>query len=250
MRFVGDCVACVAATTLAQARDAAEAVVLDIETLPSVTDPEVAVSKGAPQLFDNIPDNIVLDYLEGDEAAVNAAFADAAHVAKLTLEDPRIVINPMELRSCLAEYDAATDHFTMHTQSQGVFPLHNELAGCLGISPDQVTVRTGNVGGSFGMRIVSFPEQICALHAAKALGRPVKWTEDRTTSFLTDYHGRANRYSVELATDKKGLFKGLRVRGFGNLGGYLNPNGHRLTDQECLCQSQQHVPAALPERSR
>ena len=225
VRYVGEPLVCIAARTAMLARDAAELVDLDIEDLPVLIDPEEAFAPDAPQLFGNAPRNLVQDYFAGDDDAVDAAFAGAAHVARLRLEDPRIIINPMELRACLAEYDAARDHYTISTQSQGVFPFHVEVAGCLGVSPAQVTVLTGSVGGSFGMRIVTFPEQICALHAAKALGRPVKWLEDRTQSFLSDCHGRANRYDVALALDGEGRMLGLRVTGFANLGAYVNPNG-------------------------
>ena len=225
VRFVGEPLVCVAATTMLLARDAAEMVQVSIDDLPVVVDPEDAAAADAPRLFDDMPGNLVQDYLKGDEAAVDAALAGAAHVARLRLEDPRVVINPMELRSCLAKYDAAADHYTLTTQSQGVFPMRNEVARCLGVAPEQVTIRTGNVGGSFGMRIVSFPEQLCALHAAKKLGRPVRWLEERTTSFLTDYHGRANRYNVAMGIDAQGRMLALKVEGFGNLGAYVNPNG-------------------------
>lgn len=225
VRFVGEPVACVAALTAAQAKDASEQVFVDIEELPAVTDAELAIAPGASTLFDTVPNNIVADYFEGDAEEVAKAFSNAAFVARLRLEDPRVVINPLELRACLAEYDSSRDHFTITTQTQGVFPFHNEVAGCLGVSPEQVTAVTGSVGGSFGMRIVSFPEQICALFAARALGKPVKWLEERTQSFLTDYHGRANRYDAELALDAEGRMLGLKLEGFGNLGGYLNPNG-------------------------
>ncbi|WP_417209792.1 xanthine dehydrogenase family protein molybdopterin-binding subunit [Antarctobacter sp.] len=225
VRYVGDPVVCIAAQTAAQARDAAELVMLEIDDLAVVTDAEAAADPDAPQLFDEVPGNRVVEYFDGDAEAVDAGFSEAAKVARLRLEDPRIIINPMELRACLAEYDGARDHFTISTQTQGVFPFHNEAARCLGVSPDQVSVITGSVGGSFGMRIVTFPEQICALFAARALNRPVKWLEERTSSFLTDYHGRANRYDCALALDAEGRMLAMRIEGFANLGGYLNPNG-------------------------
>lgn len=225
VRFVGEPLVCIAAQSLWQARDAAELVTVDIEDLPVVIDAEASAAPDAPQLFDNVPGNLVQDYLAGDVEATEAAFARAAHVGRLVIEDPRIVINPMELRSCLAEYDPAAEHFTLTSQSQGVYPMRNEIARCLAVDPTRVTIHTGHVGGSFGMRIVSFPEQICALHAARELGRPVKWAEDRTPSFMTDYHGRANRFAVALAVDEAGHMLGLKVEGFANLGAYVNPNG-------------------------
>lgn len=225
VRHVGDPVAFVAATSIAAARDAAEAVGVDIEPLPAVVDVAEAMQPGAPALFDDIPGNTVLDYHHGDSAATAEAFARARYVARLALEDSRIVINPMELRSCLASYDPARDHWTLRTPSQGVYGMRAELAGILGSEPERVTVLTGHVGGSFGMRICAFPEPICALFAAKALGRPVKWTEERTASFGSDTHGRAQRYDASLALDGDGRILALRIEGFGDLGAYLTAYG-------------------------
>lgn len=222
VRYAGEPVAMVVAASVAAAKDAAEAVELDIDQLPAVTSPEAAVAPGAAQLFDDVPDNTVLDFHHGDSAATDAAFAAAAHVARLSLADSRVVINPMELRCCLAVHDADRAHWTLHTPCQGVFGLRNEIAEIMGLPAGALTVRTGHVGGSFGMRILAFPEQICALHAAKALGRPVKWTEERTPSFLSDNHGRATGYDAELALDGDGRFLALRVTGFGDLGAYLS----------------------------
>jgi|TARA_R110002126_G_scaffold86592_1_gene208988 carbon-monoxide dehydrogenase large subunit len=224
-RFVGEPLVCIAALTEAQALDAAELVEIDITPLPAVTDAEAALSQSAPELHSGVPRNLVVDYRAGNPDAVHEAQAQAAHVVRLRLEDPRVVINPMEMRACLADYDPARQHFSIHTQTQGVFPFHVEAALSLGVDPSQVTVTTGSVGGSFGMRIVAFPEQICALHAARELGRPVKWVESRSQSFMTDYHGRANRYDAALALDTEGRFLGLQIDGFANLGAWLNPNG-------------------------
>ncbi len=147
-------------------------------------------------------------------------------MARISLSDPRIVINPMELRSCLASYDAARDHWTLHVPTQGVFGYRNQIAGdVLRVPPEKVTVLTGHVGGSFGMRGQVFPEYVCALHAARELGRPVKWTEERTASFLSDSHGRAQQYEAELALDEAGRFLAVRVNGFGDMGAYLTSFG-------------------------
>ena len=225
VRYVGDPVACVAAISLTAARDAAEAVVVEIDQLPVVLDPTEAVRPGAPLLFDDIPDNTVLDFHSGDNARTAAAFAAAAHVARLSLVDSRIIINPMELRSCLASYDPLADHWTLKTPSQGVHAVRTELAVLLGVDAQRLSVLTGNVGGSFGMRISMFPEPLCALHAARALGRPVKWTEERTPSFVSDTHGRAQQYNAALALDAEGHFLALRIDGFGDLGAYLTAYG-------------------------
>ncbi|MGL4812251.1 MAG: xanthine dehydrogenase family protein molybdopterin-binding subunit, partial [Beijerinckiaceae bacterium] len=221
VRFVGDPVAFVVAESIATAKDAAEAVALDIEALPALTDMAQAVAADAPQLYDSVPNNTVLDYHSGDTDAVAAAFARAAHVARVSLDSTRLIVNPMEVRSAIADYDAARDHYTFRVGSQGVFGLRAQIATeILGVKPEQVTVLTGQVGGSFGMKIAVFPEYVCLLHAAKALGRPVKWTDERSTSFLSDQHGRAHRYDAELALDASGKFLAVRVTGFGDIGAY------------------------------
>ncbi|MET0444630.1 MAG: xanthine dehydrogenase family protein molybdopterin-binding subunit, partial [Pseudorhodoplanes sp.] len=223
VRFVGDPVACVIAETAAQARDAAEAVALDIDSLPSVTLASEAVKPGAPQLYDDAPDNVALDYHYGDSDKVAAAFAGAAHVTKLSLRNTRLIVAAMEPRAAIAEYDASTERFTLHAQSQGVFGMKTQLADILGVSPDKVRVLTGNVGGSFGMKAPVYSEYVCIAHAAKALGRPVKWTDDRSGSFVSDSHGRDHEVDAELALDKDGTFLALRANAFANMGAFLAP---------------------------
>ncbi len=223
VRFVGDPVACVIAETPAQARDAAEAVALDIEPLPAVTLASEAAQPGAPQLFDDVPDNVALDYHYGESAKVAAAFESAAHVTKLSLRNTRLVVAAMEPRAAVAEYDAASERFTLHAQSQGVFGMKNQLADILGVKPEKIHVLTGNVGGSFGMKAPVYSEYVCMLHAAKLLGRPVKWTDDRSGSFVSDSHGRDHEVMAELALDKDGNFLAIRVNAFANMGGFLSP---------------------------
>ncbi|UZE47368.1 xanthine dehydrogenase family protein molybdopterin-binding subunit [Rhodopseudomonas sp. P2A-2r] len=221
VRFVGDPVAFVVAETVAQARDAAEAVELDIEALPAVTSPEQATKPGAPQLYDHIPGNVALDYHFGDAAKVEAAFASAAHVTKLDIANTRVAVVSMEPRVALASYDKASERFTIQVPTQGVAGNRAGLAKILKVPNDKVHLLTANVGGSFGMKNINYPEYICLLHAAKALGRPVKWTDERSTSFLSDSHGRAQDVHAELALDKDGKFLAVRVKGFGNLGAYI-----------------------------
>lgn len=221
VRFVGDPVACVVAKTLAQARDAAEAVELDIEPLPAVTDAEAAMQPGAPQLYDHIENNVALDYHFGDTAAVNAAFAAAAHVTALDIENTRVAAVPMEPRVGLASYVQQNDRYTIQLPTQGVSGNRNTLAKLLGVPTDKVRVLTGQVGGSFGMKNISYPEYICILHAAKALGRPVKWTDERSTSFLSDSQGRGQQIRAELALDAGGRFLAIRLNGTGNLGAQI-----------------------------
>lgn len=221
VRYVGDPVAFVVATTLAQARDAAEAVMLDIDPLPAVTSAEDAAKPDAPRLYDHIPNNVALDYHSGDTAALDAAFANAAHVTRLDIVNTRLAVVPMEPRAALARYDATTERYVIDVPTQGVAGNRNTLAKLLNVAPDKVHLLTHNVGGSFGMKNTSYPEYICILHAARELGRPVKWTDERSTSFLSDSHGRAQDVRCELALATDGSFLGVRVRGYGNLGAYI-----------------------------
>src|SRR5476649_683977 len=222
VRYVGDPVAFVVAETLAQARDAGEAVVLDIDPLPAVTEPAEAAKPGAPQLYDHIPNNVALDYHYGDTAKVEAAFAGAAHVTKLDITNTRVAVVAMEPRAALASYDKASERYTIQVPTQGVAGNRTNLAkNLLKVPNDKVHLLTPNVGGSFGMKNINYPEYICILHAAKALGRPVKWTDERSTSFLSDSHGRAGQIHCELALDADGKFLAVKISGYGNLGAYI-----------------------------
>ena len=225
VRFVGDPIACVIAATVAQARDAAEAVALDIDPLPAVTDPAAAVAPGAPQLYDDAPGNLALDFHYGDADKVKAAFAAAAHVTKVELVNSRVVVNSLEPRSAIGEHDAQSGRWTLHSGSQGVMGMKAQLGFVLGAPPEKVHVLTGNVGGSFGMKAAVYPEYVCILHAARALGRPVKWTDERGSSFMSDSHGRDHIQTVELALDAEGHFLAIRLTGFGNLGAYMGTMG-------------------------
>ncbi len=221
VRFVGDPVACVIAQTAIQAKEAAEAVVLDIEPLPAVTRASEAVKPGAPQLFDDVANNIALDYHYGDAEKVKAAFANAAHVTRLELLNNRLVVNAMEPRAAIASYDPRSERFTFHVGCQGVFGLRGQLAEILNVPPGKLRVLTGNVGGSFGMKAQAYPEYVCLLHGARLLGRPVKWTDERSSSFLSDSHGRDHEKVAELALDADGRFLAIRLTGTGNMGAYL-----------------------------
>ena len=222
VRYVGDPVAFVVAETLAQARDAADAVFIDIDQLPAVTDAQSADKPGAPQLHDAAPGNLILDFHYGDQEKVAAAFAAAAHVTKLSIRNTRVVVASMEMRSAIADYDAAEGAFTLRLGCQGVVAMRNGVAGILGVTPDKMRVLTGNVGGSFGMKASVYPEYICALVAAKMLGAPVKWRDNRTDAFLSDSQGRDHDMTSELALDKDGKFLAVRVTGWANIGAYLS----------------------------
>jgi len=207
VRFVGDPVAFVVARTL--------------EPLPSVTGAEEATRPGAPQLYDHIPNNVALDYHSGDDAALDAAFKNAAHVTRLTVVNTRLAVVAMEPRAALASYDRKTQRFTIEVPTQGVAGNRTSLAKTMNVPNDKVHLLTHNVGGSFGMKNTNYPEYICIMHAARELGRPVKWTDERSTSFLSDSHGRAQDVECELALAADGTFLGVRVRGYGNLGAYI-----------------------------
>jgi aerobic carbon-monoxide dehydrogenase large subunit len=221
VRFVGDAVAFVVAETLSQARDAAEAVELDIEPLPAVTNAEEATKPGAPQLYDHIPNNVALDYHYGDTAKIDAAFASAAHVTKLDIVNTRVAVVSMEPRVALASYDKTNERFTIRVPTQGVSGNKVTFAKILNVPNDKVRILSANVGGSFGMKNMNYPEYTCIAHASKVLGRPVKWTDERSTSFLSDSHGRAQIMHAELALDAEGKFLAVRLRGYGNLGAYI-----------------------------
>ena len=225
VRYVGDAIALVVATSREAATDGAEAVHLDIESLPAVTTPAEAVREGAPLLYDDVPNNVAVDYHWGDSAKIEKTFQKAHHVTKLALHNNRVVVAAMEPRSALALYNERDGSYTLHANSQGVFGMRANLSAILGVPPEKVHIRTGHVGGSFGMKIAIFPEYICLLHAARMLGKPVKWTDKRSDSFLSDFHGRDTDVEAELALDAKGHFLAIRVTGFGNLGGYMSPFG-------------------------
>ena len=221
VRFVGDPIAFVVAETAIAAREAAEAVEVEIDALPSVIQASEAAKAGAPALYEEAPDNVALDYHYGDSDKVAQAFARAAHVVRQHFINSRVVVNAMEPRAAIGVYDAEAQKFTLHVESQGAFGMRGQLAGILNVPPEQIRVLTGNVGGSFGMKAAAYPEYVCVLHAARVLGRPVKWTADRFESFVSDHHGRDHEFTGELALDDKGRFLALRFSGYGNMGAFL-----------------------------
>jgi carbon-monoxide dehydrogenase large subunit len=220
VRHVGDPVAFVVAETRAQAKDAAEAVELDIEPLEAVMEASAAAAPGAPQLYAEHPGNLVLDFVTGDATKVAEAFARAAHVTRLSLRNNRIVVAAMEPRSAIASIEDG--RHVLRVGCQGVFGMRGALAAQLGLDPKQVRVLTGNVGGSFGMKAGLYPEYACLMHAAKALGRPVKWTDERSGSFLSDAHGRDHEVEGELALDAEGNFLAVRLTSYANMGAWLS----------------------------
>ena len=207
------------AETVAQAKDAAEAVEVDIDALPAVTEPSAATAPGAPRLYDDVPGNVGLDFHFGDSEAVAEAFARAAHVTRLELRSNRIVVNPMEPRAALAEYDPARQHLTLHVGCQGVFGFRNYIAGVLGVGRDKVRVLTDRVGGSFGMKQPNYvgvflhPARGARASAARSNGP----TSAPAASSPTRMAAR-REMTAELALDSDGNFLAVRLTGYGNVG--------------------------------
>jgi aerobic carbon-monoxide dehydrogenase large subunit len=223
VRFVGQAVAVVIAETKNLARDAAEAVVVDYEELPAVPDIRTAIKPGAPQLHPEAGGNIVYDWELGDQAAVNDAFSKAANVVTLELTNNRLVPNAMEPRAALAEYDDAEEHFTLYTTSQNPHVARLVLSAFYNIAQEnKLRVVAPDVGGGFGSKIFIYPEEMVALWASKKVGRPVKWTGDRSEAFLTDAHGRDHISKAEMAFDKDNRILALRVTTHANFGAYMS----------------------------
>jgi aerobic carbon-monoxide dehydrogenase large subunit len=222
VRHVGDAIAMVVAESLACARDAAEAIEVEYEPLAAAIDPVAALADEAPRVWDDVPGNLCLDWGRGDAAQTDAAFARAAHVAQIEVVNNRVSANPLEPRGANARYDAATERWTITASTQGVFFVRDALATCFGVPAERFRVITPDVGGGFGIKIYMYPEYALVAFAARALGRPVKWTPERGESLVSDVHGRDNVSRAELALDHDGRFLALRVATVANLGAYLS----------------------------
>ena len=221
VRYVGEPVALIVAQTAAQAQDAAEAIAVEYRELPALVRAEEAIAPGAPQLHETVPGNLVLDFVGGDEAAIDAAFARAAKVVKLTAYHTRVVGNPMEPRAATGSYDAAADLYYLHATTQGAGPMRNQVAAMLGVTPEKVRVVAEEVGGGFGVRFNAYPEYGALLLAAKMLGRPVKWVGSRSEVFVADEQARDIVHRGELALDASGRILGMRFEYLANVGAYL-----------------------------
>src|SRR3979411_2252805 len=241
VRFVGQAVAVVIAETRNQARDAAEAVVVDYEELPVAADIKAAIAPGAPQLHPEAPGtvidawpiadeadteaagNVIYDWTIGDEAATDAAFKAAANVTALDITNNRLVPNAMEPRAAIADYESAEEHFTLYTTSQNPHVARLVLSAFYNIAQEhKLRVVAPDVGGGFGSKIFIYPEEMVALWASKKVRRPVKWTGDRSEAFLTDAHGRDHLTKAEMAFDASNKITGLRVKTYANLGAYMS----------------------------
>jgi carbon-monoxide dehydrogenase large subunit len=223
VRYVGDHVAVVVAETFAQARDAAEAIVVDYDVHSAVVDGISAQKPGAPVVHDVAPDNTVFRWHLGNKEATEAAFARAAHVTHLDIVNNRLIPNPMEPRAALGDYDPGTESFTLYTTSQNPHVARLVLSAFIGIAPEnKLRVIAPDVGGGFGSKIFIYAEETVCVWAAKKVGRPVKWNSDRTEAFLSDAHGRDHITRAELALDESGKMLALRVHTIANLGAYLS----------------------------
>jgi carbon-monoxide dehydrogenase large subunit len=223
VRFAGEAVAMIVAERPEDARDAAEAVVVDYEPLPAAGDIASAIAPGAVQIWDNAKGNIAFDWTLGDEAKTVAAFAKAAHTIEIDLVNNRLAPSSMEPRGAIADYARGEDRLTLYCSTQGGFGMRKVLAGEIFKIPEsQLRVVTGDVGGGFGMKIFVFPEYVGVLHAARALERPVRWISDRSEAFLSDTHGRDHLTKARLALDAGGKILGLHVQTHPNLGAYCS----------------------------
>jgi carbon-monoxide dehydrogenase large subunit len=219
VRHVGAAVAFVVAETIAQAKDAAEKVIVDYEPLPAVTDAKVAVGGSAPRLYDDLP-NIMIDAEVGDAKATDEAFAHAAHVTRLDTWVNRVTGVPMEPRAAVGIYDPETRRYTLYAGSGGIVRQKKEIAAILGVPFESVRVIAKEIGGNFGTKNSFFPEFALVVWASRRVGRPVKWTCDRSEAFVSDYMGRDLTVSAELALDADGRFLALRTKNLSNVGAH------------------------------
>jgi len=221
VRHVGDPVAFIVAETIQAARDAAEAINIDYDPLPSTTDLAAAMDPGAAPVWPAVKNNLVFDWETGDKQAVDDLFADAAHVTRLTVVNNRIVVNSMEPRAAQAAYEDG--RWTLTTNTQGGWGMRDMLAKMVfNVDPKSIRIITPDVGGGFGMKLFLYAEHALVCYAARKLGRPVRWASDRSEAFVSDSHGRDNITQGELALDADGNFIAMRIRTLANMGAYLS----------------------------
>ncbi len=222
VRYIGEPVAFVVADTAHIAADAAELIEIDYAELASISDP-VRAASGIPAIWPDAPGNQCFDWEFGDSAAVKAAFAEAAHRVEIQVSNPRMAICPIEPRAAIGIYHPESDSYTLYAQTQGVHSVRDTLAvSVLKIDPERLRVVTPDVGGSFGMKIFTYPEYALALIAARMLRQPVKWTATRSESFVSDVHGRGRVDTVRMALDGTGRMLALEYDALGDLGAYVS----------------------------
>jgi len=223
VRYVGEPVALVVAESVAQALDAAEAVAIRYEQLQAVSSPERATAPGAPALWPQALDNVALDWDHGDAAAVDAAFARAAHKVEVRLEMTRVAPTALEPRAAIGMWDATAQRYTLIASTQGVSVVRKILAeSVFKVAPDAIRVQTFDVGGGFGMKVQTYAEYAAVMYAARRVDRPVRWCATRLESFLTDTHGRDGMLAGELALDGSGRFLALRMKTLVGVGAYVS----------------------------
>ncbi|MBV9539497.1 MAG: xanthine dehydrogenase family protein molybdopterin-binding subunit, partial [Acidisphaera sp.] len=226
VRYVGDPVAFVVAETQQIARDGAEAIAVEYDVLPSVTDLGAAMDAGQPSVWPQAANNQVFDWEIGNKQDAERLFAEAAHVSRLTVVNNRVVVASMEARAALAEYDAASERWTLRTNTQGGWLIKEMLSeAAFKLPAERFRIITPDVGGGFGMKIFVYPEHVLTCYAARKLGRPVKWVSERSEAFLSDTHGRDNITLGEIALDANNKFLALRTRNVANMGAYLSTFG-------------------------
>jgi len=231
VRYVGEPVALIVAGTCAEALDAAEMVMVDYSPLPAVTTAAVARASGTPEISDEVPGNVCLDWRTGDAAAVDAAFAAAAHIVELQIDNHRIVTNPIEPRGVIGLWNANDGRYTAYVSSQSIHTTRDNTARALGVAPAAVRFVAPDVGGGFGAKNFIYPEHVLTLWAAKRVGRTVKWIATRSEVFLADHQARDHLAEAALALDAEGRFLGLRVRSIANVGAYMVSAGGVQTFQ-------------------
>lgn len=225
VRYVGQPIAMVVAESQSIARDALELIEIDLDPLPAVADPRAALAPGAPELHASAPGNAAYRWEAGDAAAAEAAFRGAAHVIRRQIDAQRLVVNAIEPRAINIRYDASDQRWVLHSVSQGAFSMRGRIAAHLGVAPERLRVVTPDVGGGFGMKLMVHPEYAPVAHAARLLGRPVKWTADRSESFLSDAQARDLSAMAEAAFDADGRLLAMRFTGVSGLGAYLSQVG-------------------------
>ncbi|MGH7091113.1 MAG: xanthine dehydrogenase family protein molybdopterin-binding subunit, partial [Stellaceae bacterium] len=220
VRYVGECVAFVIAETLTEAKDAAELVQVEYAPLPAVVATDCAVERGAAAVWEDCPDNQAWFHAVGNKAAVEAAFAKAAHLVRHRMAINRVTANSMEPRAALAEFDRHEDRYIIRCTVQAPHRTRGIFAQLLKVPETQIRVICENMGGGFGMKGALYSEYVLTALAARLVGRPVKWVAERSEGLLSDEHARDNVTEAELALDKDGRFLGLKVRTLANIGAY------------------------------
>jgi len=225
VRYVGQEVALVVATSPAAAQDAAEAIEVEYRELPAVVDAEAALEPCAPQLHDDIPGNLSFDYEYGDEKATDDAFSRATHVTRLKLDSTRVSGTPMEPKACVVSFEENTQTYDIYASTQGMAMMLPDFTAITGTPADKIRIHARDVGGGFGIRSQAYPEYCALMAAAKRLGKPVKWVGSRFETIVSDHHGRAARLEGDLALDRDGRFLGLKVKWIVNAGAFLSQPG-------------------------